>query len=180
MTHQVMASLQVAVIRSAVRNTAALMLTSTSRLIHHVTMGFASGVPSIHEMHPEGFLDTCVLRAESFLFLLQKRSLEIRRICFEKFLRRLNANFVSMVSPRYCKSAPFNFTMRSSYRRSILASRAHNSLLIRKELRCSVRSSDFHSPFIDRLSELVIVSRYDRQEKRVYSLFSHRVGKVTL
>jgi len=43
-----------------------------------------------------------------------------------------------MVSPRYCKSTPFNFTMRFSYRRSILVSCALNdSILIRKELRCA-------------------------------------------
>lgn len=57
-----------------------------------------------------------------YLFLLppQERSPEIRRICFEEFLRRLNdADFASIVSPRYCKSVPSNFTMRFAYRRLI-------------------------------------------------------------
>ena len=90
-----------------------LRATTMCYLIHHVTARFALGITSVHEMYPKRFSDICVLRAESFLFLLLllERFPKIRLICFEEFLQRLYVNFAPIVSPRYCKSIPFNFTM---------------------------------------------------------------------
>lgn len=133
----------------------------------------------------EGFSDTHVSRAES-IFISSFSSREISgdppRFVLKNFSGDWTRTSASMVSPRYCKSVPLNFTMRSAYRCSIRVSRAHNdSILIRKELRFAARYTLVEFPFrlfIDRHSGIAIVSRYGRQEERAIwvctDVFSHR------